>query len=87
VILDLGAAETREVGTREDRRHADPSRQLGQNLSERGHEVLARIARGRTNQKIADDLFLSLKTIETYRSRPTRKIGTQNRAELFEFAN
>jgi len=60
---------------------------LGQSLSEREQEVLARIARGKTNQQIADDLFLSVKTIETYRSRLTRKIGARNRAELFEFAN
>ncbi len=78
--------------TREEIRRTDPPRQLsqnrmGQDLSEREQEVLARIARGKTNQQIADDLFLSVKTIETYRSRLTRKIGARSRAELFEFAN
>ncbi len=58
----------------------------GHELSAREREVLVRIARGLTNQGIANELFLSIKTIETYRSRLTKKIGARNRADLYEYA-
>ena len=55
-------------------------------LSEREAEVLIRVARGMTNQQIADQLYLSVKTIETYRSRVAKKIGAHSRADIFRFA-
>ena len=55
-------------------------------LSEREQEVLQLLARGHTNQKIADKLFLSVKTIETYRSRIGEKLGLRDRAELVIYA-
>ncbi len=75
--------------SRNDRSHS--SRSAGHldhaSLSERECEVLSRLARGMTNQQVAGELFLSVKTIETYRSRLTKKIGARSRAELFEFAS
>lgn len=56
------------------------------NLSDREIEVLVKLAQGMTNQQIADELFLSVKTIETYRSRLTRKLGVRSRAEIFQYA-
>ena len=44
------------------------------------------VARGHTSQAIADKLFLSVKTVESYRSRLMTKLGLQNRAELTQFA-
>lgn len=55
-------------------------------LSPREQEVLQRIARGMTNQQAADELFLSVKTIETYRSRLGQKIGSKDRAVMYRFA-
>jgi DNA-binding NarL/FixJ family response regulator len=55
-------------------------------LSEREREVLADVAQGFTNQQIADRMFLSVKTIETYRSRLMSKLGLQDRAQLVRFA-
>jgi two-component system response regulator NreC len=55
-------------------------------LSEREQEVLALLARGHTNQQIADKLFLSVKTIETYRSRIGEKLGVRDRAQLVAYA-
>lgn len=55
-------------------------------LSEREREVLADVAQGYTNQQIADRLFLSVKTIETYRSRLMSKLGLSDRAQLVRFA-
>lgn len=55
-------------------------------LSEREREVLVLVARGHTSQQIADQLFLSVKTIESYRSRLMTKLGLSGRAELTRFA-
>ena len=55
-------------------------------LSEREREVFEMVARGHTSQAIADKLFLSVKTVESYRARLMAKLGLQNRAELTQFA-
>lgn len=55
-------------------------------LSEREKEVLRLLARGYTNQQIADTLFLSVKTIETYRARLMEKLQLRTRAELVHYA-
>lgn len=55
-------------------------------LSEREREVLLFVAQGHTNQAIADKLFLSVKTVESYRSRLMSKLGLHSRAELMRFA-
>lgn len=55
-------------------------------LSERENEVLVGIAQGMTNQQLADQMFLSVKTIETYRSRLMRKLGIRSRSELYKYA-
>lgn len=57
-----------------------------EDLSEREKEVLRLLARGYTNQQIADALFLSVKTIETYRARLMEKLKLRTRAELVHFA-
>lgn len=58
-----------------------------QPLSDRETGVLTCIARGLTNQQAADELLLSVKTVETYRSRLTRKLGLRSRSELFDYAH
>ncbi len=55
-------------------------------LSAREKEVLVLIAQGHTNQAVADRLDLSVKTVESYRSRLMDKLGLQNRADLTRFA-
>ena len=55
-------------------------------LSTREHEVLTMVAQGHTNQAIADQLFLSVKTVESYRSRLMAKLNLGTRAELTQFA-
>lgn len=55
-------------------------------LSQREREVLGQIAQGHTNQSIADRLFLSVKTVESYRARLMAKLGLKSRAELTQFA-
>jgi len=55
-------------------------------LSQREREVLYLLARGHTNQEIADRLLLSVKTVETYKQRLKDKLGVQGRSELVRFA-
>jgi len=55
-------------------------------LSPREREVLDLVAQGYTNQQIADRLGLSIKTVETYRSRLVEKLGLRSRADLVRYA-
>ncbi|MBI4282673.1 MAG: response regulator transcription factor [Chloroflexi bacterium] len=55
-------------------------------LTEREREVLKLIGEGRTNQEIAELLFLSPNTVQTHRSRIMDKLGLHTRAELVKYA-
>lgn len=55
-------------------------------LSNRELEVLRRVASGKTLKEIAADLSLSEKTIGTYRSRLSRKLGLGTNVELTRYA-
>lgn len=57
-----------------------------QSLSEREYDVLKRVALGYTNAEIAEELFLSPKTVETYRARGMEKLEVQTRAQLVKSA-
>jgi DNA-binding CsgD family transcriptional regulator len=58
----------------------------GAALSGREREVLELLAHGHTNQQAADRLFVSVKTIETYRARIGKKLGLRTRADLVRYA-
>ena len=55
-------------------------------LSDREREVLRQVARGYTNQQIADELCLSVKTVESYRARLMKKLGLKERSDLVRLA-
>jgi two-component system response regulator NreC len=55
-------------------------------LSERERDVLRLVALGYTNAEIAAELFLSVKTVETYRTRGMEKLNLQTRAQLVKQA-
>ena len=55
-------------------------------LSERELQVLKLIARGFTSREIGEKLFLSPRTIETYRERITVKLKLEHRSELVDYA-
>lgn len=63
-----------------------PDRSKKGGLSEREIEVLQLTAEGFTNQEIADKLFLSRKTVDSYRSRIMDKLHLQHRSELVHYA-
>ncbi len=59
---------------------------LHETLSDREYEVMCRIASGKTVKEIAEELYLSVKTISTYRSRILEKMKMRSSAELTHYA-
>jgi two-component system, NarL family, response regulator NreC len=59
---------------------------LPDSLSEREGEVLRLVALGYTNTEIAQQLFLSVRTVESHRAHIQRKAGASTRAELVAYA-
>ena len=55
-------------------------------LSMRELQVLRRLALGHTNREIAESYHISIKTVDTYRSRLLKKLNLRNNAELSRFA-
>ncbi|MBP2704483.1 response regulator transcription factor [Microbispora sp. RL4-1S] len=55
-------------------------------LSERETEVVRAVARGRTNQEIAAELFISLSTVKTHIAGIQAKLGVRNRVEVAAWA-
>jgi two-component system invasion response regulator UvrY len=55
-------------------------------LSMRELQVLRRLAMGHTNREIAGAYSISIKTVDTYRSRLLKKLNLRNNAELSRFA-
>lgn len=51
-------------------------------LTDRESEVLLAVARGRTNQEIARELFISLSTVKTHIASLMGKLSARNRVEL-----
>ena len=55
-------------------------------LTEREAEVLSLIALGHTNGEIAEQLFLSIRTVETHRAHIQQKLRLSKRSELVRYA-
>lgn len=55
-------------------------------LSERETQVLTLIAKGYGNKEIGEMLFISVKTVESYKSKIMNKLDLKSRPELVEYA-
>lgn len=55
-------------------------------LSAREMTVLQQLARGRSNKEIADSMYLSNKTVSTYKSRLLLKLNARSLVDLIELA-
>lgn len=55
-------------------------------LTVREQEVLLQIAQGRSNKEIAAALSISIRTVETHRSKIMRKLGIRSHAGLIHYA-
>ena len=79
VSPELGARLLAAEAEAERRAGADP-------LSDREREVLRLLALGHTNQEIAQQLYISVRTAETHRAHIMQKLRLQSRAELVRYA-
>ena len=61
---------------------ADRARADFAKLTEREADVVLAVARGRTNQEIAEELFLSVATVKTHISHAMTKLDLANRTQL-----
>jgi DNA-binding CsgD family transcriptional regulator len=65
---------------------ADPTARALAPLSPRERTVFPLLAGGLSQREIAARCGVSVKTVETYRTRISHKLGLQNRAELIRYA-
>jgi two-component system response regulator NreC len=76
-----------ELGARLVAADADAARKAEEDpLSEREREVLRLLALGHTNQEIAKQLYISVRTAETHRAHIMQKLGFSSRADLVRYA-
>lgn len=55
-------------------------------LSSREEELVVAVARGRTNQEISEELFISLSTVKSHLTNIQNKLGLRNRVEVAGWA-
>ncbi len=65
---------------------SDPDAPSLRQLNSREQEVFALTAEGYSSREIGEKLFISGKTVDTYRSRIMQKLGLNHRSELVRFA-
>jgi DNA-binding NarL/FixJ family response regulator len=64
----------------------DADKMPHERLSDREFEIMCLLASGKTVSEVASQLFLSIKTISTYRSRLLEKMSMRTNAELTHYA-
>ncbi|MBM7610659.1 response regulator transcription factor [Ureibacillus composti] len=67
-------------------RNGANNNELHEQLTEREMEVLLLVAQGKTNQEIADELFIALKTVKTHVSNILSKLEVQDRTQAVVYA-
>lgn len=82
----IDSAERASLGSMLGLKQDEPKTRPIDTLSEREREVLRDVARGHTNQQIADRVGLSVKTVESYRARLMKKLDLKDRADLVRLA-
>ena len=55
-------------------------------LTSREEEVLKLIVQGYTNKQVADELSISIRTVEGHRANLTDKLGIRSRVDLLRYA-
>jgi len=64
---------------------SDTNKQKHEILSGREFEIMIKLANGKSLQEIGNELFISDKTVSTYRSRIMEKMGFSKNAELTRY--
>jgi DNA-binding NarL/FixJ family response regulator len=78
--------EEKVIETYIENRKIAPDRSPLEKLSLREREILQLVVEGKSSAEIAESLFISPKTVETYRSRLMQKIGIKDLPGLVKFA-
>ncbi|MCK4799058.1 MAG: response regulator transcription factor [Spirochaetes bacterium] len=64
----------------------DPQKPPHEKLSDREFEIMRMLASGKRVTEIAEELFLSVKTISTHRAKILKKMNFKNNAEITKYA-
>ncbi len=67
-------------------RDADHDDDLTSSLSAQERRILTRLAEGKTNREIADEMYLAEKTVKNYVSNLLAKMGMARRSEAAAYA-
>jgi DNA-binding NarL/FixJ family response regulator len=81
--ISPGVAQMLADGLSSDK---DQDQPVHSQLSQREFQIFCRLAKGESVSKIAEELFLSVKTVSTYRSRVLDKMGLKTNADLTYYA-
>jgi two-component system response regulator FixJ len=87
LLASLRAAFARIDDLNETSDLREIAQQRCSNLSEREREVMEYIVSGMSNAEVAEQLGLSVRTIEVHRSSINKKMGTSTLAELVRMAD
>ena len=83
-LVDSSLQKARDVS---DKREVNlKAQELLAKLTPRENQVLERITAGRLNKQIADDLNISIKTVEAHRANIMTKVEARTVAELIKIA-
>lgn len=82
VLRVIEVALERERAERDHRRHCAEVERRMADLTQREHEVLRLILAGKLNKQVADQLGISIKTVEVHRARVMEKMAAGSLAEL-----
>lgn len=66
--------------------HSEENSEAEENLSTRELEILLAVCQGLSNQEIADQLFISKRTVDKHRANILEKTGCKNTASLVVYA-
>ena len=78
----LGSSMIERIAGNDPKRTSNPI----ERLSNRELQVLNLIGRGKTTREVAENLTLSVKTVESHRQRIKKKLNLQTSAQLVQFA-
>ena len=82
VSEDLGVSMVERLAGSEGKQDSNPF----ERLSNRELQVMNLIGRGQTTREVAENLNLSVKTVESHRQRIKKKLNLQTSAQLVHFA-
>jgi two-component system response regulator DctR len=82
LVARVRDALTSDAEQQQKRSEGDSRGALLAGLTPREQEVMHRVAAGKLNKVIADELNVSMRTVEVYRARVYAKLGVRSSAEL-----